>query len=178
MFIKGKKVNLRQLKKSDDKSLLKYANDRLICRYTMVPYPYSLKMARSFIRETGKKIKAGSSYELAIVLPVLDEVIGMTGLRIRDKKAKVAEIGYWLGRKYWGQGIVSEAAGMMLNFGLNKLKLKRVCAKVMKPNSASARILEKHGFKPEGCLRRHEYKLGKVYDVLMFGLLKEEYKKK
>jgi RimJ/RimL family protein N-acetyltransferase len=48
----------------------------------------------------------------------------------------------------------------------------------MKPNAVSAKVLKKNGFKPEGILRRHEYKMGKIHDVLLFGLLKEEYKKK
>ncbi|MDD5527444.1 MAG: GNAT family protein [Patescibacteria group bacterium] len=177
MLIKGKKINLRQLKKNDDKSLFKYANDRMICRYTTVPYPYTLKIAQSFIKKTCKNLKIGESYDLGMADSESGEIIGMAALRIKDKKAKIAEIGYWLGRKHWSRGITSEAAAIMLNFGFEKLKLNRIYAKVMKPNIGSIRILEKHGFKLEGILRRHEYKMGKIHDVLMFGLLKEEYKK-
>ncbi|HTX87334.1 MAG TPA: GNAT family N-acetyltransferase [Candidatus Nanoarchaeia archaeon] len=178
MFIEGKKINLRQLKKSDDKALFNHANDHLICRYTTIPYPYTLKIAKVFIEKTRKKIRAGESYELGITAKDNDEIIGMAGLRIINKKAKVAEMGYWLGRKYWGQGIVSEAAALMLDFGFKKLKLNRVFARAMKPNIGSARVLKKNGFKSEGILRRHEYKMGKIYDVLQFGILKEEHKRK
>lgn len=177
MFIEGKKINLRQLKRSDAQAVFKQANDRLISRFTTVPYPYTLEMATCFIRDTGKKIKLGSSYDLAIVTREGDEFIGMVALRIAKKEAGVAELGYWLGSKHWGRGIMSEAAGLIIDFGFKKLKLKKVFAKVMKPNIGSAKILEKHGFKLEGDLRRHDCKLGKVYDVLMFGLLKNDRKK-
>jgi [ribosomal protein S5]-alanine N-acetyltransferase len=177
MFIEGKQINLRQLKKTDDESVFKQANNRLVSRYTTVPYPYTLEIAQSFIKDTAKKIKAGISYDLAIVTKDNDEVIGMIALRIVKKEIGLAEFGYWLGSKYWGKGIVSEAAGLMLDFGFKKLKLKKIFAKVMKPNIGSVRILEKNRFKLEGDLRRHDCKMGKFYDVLIFGLLKEEYKK-
>jgi len=178
MIIKGKKIILRQLKKADDKSLFKYANDRLISQYTMVPYPYTLAMAQAFIKDTAKKIKADVSYDFGIVAEGSGEVVGMTAIRVIEGKAKVGEIGYWLGRKYWGKGIVSEAVTMMLKFAFKDLKLNKVHAKVMRPNTASIKILGKNNFMLEGMLRKHEYKLGKIHDVLVFGLLKEEYKKK
>jgi RimJ/RimL family protein N-acetyltransferase len=178
MIIKGKKIILRQLKKTDDKALFKYANDRLVSRYTTVPFPYTLAIAQSFIKDTAKKIKAGTSYDLGIVAEGGDEVIGMAAIRIIEGNAKVGEIGYWLGRKHWGKGIVSEAAAMMLKFAFKDLKLNKVHAKVMSPNSASVKILGKNNFMLEGNLRKQDCKIGKIYDVLVFGLLKEEYKKK
>jgi RimJ/RimL family protein N-acetyltransferase len=178
MLIKGKKITLRQLKKTDDKSLFKYANDRLVSQYTLVPYPYTLAMAQDFIKDTAKKIKAGVSFDLGIVAEDNNEVVGMVAIRIKDNKAGVGEIGYWLGRKFWGKGIASEAAAMILKFAFQDLKLKKVYGKVMRPNTASVKILGKNNFMLEGMLRQHEYKMGKIHDVLLFGLLKEEYKKK
>jgi RimJ/RimL family protein N-acetyltransferase len=64
---------------------------------------------------------------------------------------------------------------LILDFGFKKLGLVRIYAKVMHPNTASAKLLESVGFKYEGKLRKSVYRWGKWFDMLIYGLLKEEY---
>lgn len=170
---------MRNLRKSDASSICHFANDRKIFRYTILPYPYTIKDAEKFIPYAHKNLKDQNSFELGITLIGKDEVIGMIGIKHIDRDNKLsAELGYWLGRKYWRQGIMFEAVWLMLDFAFNDINLHKVFAKAMEPNKASSRLLEKAGFKREGLLREYEKRAGKWMNVYYLGLLKKEFKKK
>ncbi|MBS3169044.1 GNAT family N-acetyltransferase [Candidatus Woesearchaeota archaeon] len=177
MRIAGKEINLRNLKKNDAISLFTSANDKDITRYTLLPYPYTLKDAKDFIEITKRNTRLKKAFELGIELKETKEIIGMNSLTNVDWKNKNAEIGYWLGKEYWGRGIMKEAIKLLLYFGFKKLKLERISATVLQPNLASAKLLEKSGFIYEGKLRRAILRRGKWYDQLCFGILKTELRK-
>ncbi len=171
----GKRIILRPLQRKDAAALVKFANDKLIALYTRLPYPYRLQDAVDFIPQTQQRQREEKSYELGIELKETKEIIGMMSIRDIDSQNKSGEVGYWIGRKYWKQGLGSEALQLMIRFGFNKLKLKRLCAKVLHPNRASASLLVKYGFVLEGRMRKDCFKYGKWYDHLIFGLLREDY---
>jgi RimJ/RimL family protein N-acetyltransferase len=89
--------------------------------------------------------------------------------------SKRAEVGYWLGRKKERQGIMSEALREVLKFGFDKLKLRKITARVFHFNIASQKLLEKYRFKKEGVLRKNLYKNRRYYDEVCYGLLKKEF---
>ncbi len=171
----GKRIVLRPLQRRDAEALVKYANDKIIALYTRLPHPYRLQDALDFIPKTRQKQRQNKGYELGIELKETKEIIGMMSIRDIDQQNKNAEVGYWIGRKYWGQGLGSEALQLMIQFCFNKLKLKRLYAKVLHPNIASASLLQKQGFVLEGRMRKDTFKYGKWYDHLIFGLLQEDY---
>jgi RimJ/RimL family protein N-acetyltransferase len=169
----GKKVILRRLKKGDEFSIYQNVRDKDIYRFMPpIPCPYTIKDARKFIRSGSKK-----GYQFGVVLKDKNEVIGTMALVPGKINKKIAEAGYWLGKKYRRQGIGFEALELILNFGFKDLKLKRIFAKVIKGNFASAGLLEKHNFKLEGILRSHCFCRGKLQDDLFYGLLKDEFLK-
>lgn len=86
-----------------------------------------------------------------------------------------AEIGYILGRPYWGQGLVSEAAREVLRFGFNELGLNRIQASCDLENIASARVMEKNGMTYEGTLRDWLFTKGKYANFKMYSVLRREY---
>lgn len=176
--IEGEQINLRKLKKSDAYSIYQNANDKLIAKYTTLPHPYKLEIAYSFIRKTHQKLNKKKAFELGIELKETKEIIGMVSLIKIDYDNKKAEIGYWLGKKYWGRKIMKEAIKLLLDFGFKKLKLVRIYARVMHPNTSSARLLEKAGFKYEGRMRKTTFKNGKWMDDLIYSILSSEFKSK
>ena len=94
-----------------------------------------------------------------------------------DYKNRNAKIKYWIGKKFWGQGLGREAAELILDFGFNTLRLKRIWAKVVRLNKRSKNLLKKIGFRYEGRLRKNTFRNGKYMDDLRFALLKEEWQK-
>ena len=88
------------------------------------------------------------------------------------KKEHKAEIGYWLGKEFWGQGIMTEAVMAATKFGIKKLKLKRIYAGVYSYNPASMKVLEKAGYKPEGIEKKAVKKGRRYIDKHIFAFVK------
>lgn len=87
---------------------------------------------------------AGTFY--GFVIEAGDEVVGHIGLKHVDRARGEAELGYWVGRPFWGRGYASEAARLALDVAFGALGLEEVYAHVLTRNPASARVLEKAGF--------------------------------
>jgi RimJ/RimL family protein N-acetyltransferase len=165
--IKTKKFILRPLKMSDKESLAKHVNYRAIARNLLViPYPYKLKDAKFWISKVLKYNKMKKPTDIIFGIEINGNVVGSIGIH-RIKEKHKAEIGYWLGKEYWGKGIMSEAVKIISEYCFNKLKLRRIVAKVFLFNEPSKRVLEKNGFKMEGILRKEENKKGKLLDTYL-----------
>jgi len=177
MLLRGLKINLRTLKTTDTQSIYENINDRAIARYTSsIPYPYKLSDAKKFIAQTHKN--KTKKLRLGIEDSKTKKIIGVIGLEsINYHGHRGAILGYWLGKKYWGQGIMTEAVNLILQHAFKKMNLKRIQASVMRPNQASMKVLEKCGFQHEGILRQKVFKNKKWLDIFIYGILKEEYKK-
>lgn len=85
-------------------------------------------------------------------------------------KSHRAEIGYWLAKPYWGQGIMTEAVKKVAALAFEELGLVRITANVFHFNMGSAPVLKKAGFQLEGLLRKHYKKDGKVFDGRLYAL--------
>lgn len=98
--------------------------------------------------------------------------ISFNALSEHDRRG---EIGYSLGREWWGQGYARRATEAVLEFGFNELELRRIEATVMSGNLRSRRLLERVGFKEEGLLRQYKLARGVPMDFWIFGLLRGEW---
>jgi len=176
-YLKGKKINLRRIRKSDAESIYQYCKDRAVSRYTFIPHPYRIEDAHTFIRFCHRKFHAQTNYILGMEHQETGKIIGTVSLDNVNYQHKNAELGYALAQKFWRQGIATEAVRLMLIFGFKELKLKRIYARVMNPNIASIKLLESCGFTHEGTMRRMLFHLNQWHDILWFGILKEEYKR-
>jgi len=110
-----------------------------------------------------------------ITLKDEDTYIGDVGFYDYEEKHNRAEVGYILGKNYWGNGIMSEALEAVLIYGFNTMGLNRVQALIDPRNTGSKRVVEKQGFKYEGTFRDYEYEYGEYIDLDMYSLLKREY---
>lgn len=171
MIIKTKKFILRPFKRGDEFSLQRNLNNKKIARnLATVPYPYSLKMAKEWIVKNIKEAKRKKPSMINFVIDIDNEVAGSIGFhKIEPHRA---ELGYWLAQKHWGSGLMTEATRQASKFGFEKLKLKRIYAKIFPWNKGSMRVLEKNGFNLEGILRKNTLKHGKLIDDHIFGKIK------
>lgn len=183
MKIKTEKLILKELTKKDIKSIVENANNLNVTKWLLiVPYPYKIKDAKFWIKDSQKKAKEKprKDYTFGVELKSERKIIGGMGLHKVDRFQKKAEVGYWLGEKYWRKGYGSEALNEILKLAFNKLRLRRIEAGVFYGNTSSGKLLEKFGFKKEG-LKRKACKCkadGKIKDEYIYGLLKEEWKNK
>src|SRR5687767_1789213 len=133
---------------SDAATLLRYANNRNIWMYLRdsFPHPYTADDAHSFLHRV---MSEDPLTTLAIAMP--SEAIGCIGLRIgMDIHRKTAELGYWLGGPFWGQGIMSEVVAGFAGYAFEAFDLQRIYAEPFENNAASVRVLDKAGFTWEG----------------------------
>lgn len=114
---------------------------------TLIPHPYPPNGAIQFVEEvTLPRRAAGTQYSFVMVED--DEVVGHISLKHVDRERGEAEVGYWVGRPYWGRGYASEALRLVLDVAFGEVGLERVYAHVLTHNPASGRVLEKLGFAP------------------------------
>ena len=103
-----------------------------------------------------------------------DMLLGTMSLRryVRDRRA---ELGYWLAQPAWGNGFATEAAEAAIDFGFARLGLARIYAQVLADNRGSLRVLDKLGMVNEGVKRQHVHKARRLHDVVLYGLLRDEW---
>ncbi|MFB6457806.1 GNAT family N-acetyltransferase [Chitinophaga sp. Hz27] len=136
---------LRKLDPDDIPALVKYANNRNVSRYILnIPYPYQEPDAVFRLSYILQGFKSKSRYIFAIILKESGEMIGEISFHL-DSVRPVAQLAYWVGEPFWGQGIATAAIAAMLKFGFTVLKLDLIFATCDQENTASGRVLEKNG---------------------------------
>lgn len=176
MESRADKVSLKIHKLSDAKRLSELLNEKTVSVYmATMPYPYRKKDAESFIKDARDKRKKKIAYNFAIVVD--GEIVGGIGIQQLDYINQLAEVGYWVGKSYRRRGYGSQAVNLVLSFAFTKIKLHKVYARVYGPNVGSGKLLKKLGFKMEGNLRKQIMVRKRWYDVMMYGLLKDEFRK-
>ncbi len=161
---------LREWRTSDAEAIVLHANNRKIWRNLRdrFPHPYELEDARQWI-----EIASSELPQVNFAITVNDEAVGGIGLILGgDVYFRTAEIGYWLGEKHWGNGIISEAVQAISEYGFDRFKLLRIWAEVFEWNPASMRVLEKCGFVREGILHKAAVKDGVVIDAVRYALVR------
>jgi RimJ/RimL family protein N-acetyltransferase len=167
----GEKIRIRKLKLSDAENIYRNIRDKEIVKFTNIPHPYYGKDAEIFIRKSWRGIKNKEYYSFGTALKTDNKIIGGVALRGINWEFKNAEIGYWLGKKFWGKGLGREAIKLIVKFGFEQLKLHRIYGIIFKENIASQKVLEKCGFKLEGELKEEFYRNEKWHNGLIYGLL-------
>ncbi|MDW5418295.1 GNAT family N-acetyltransferase [Iodobacter sp. CM08] len=139
-----------------------------------IPHPYPDGAAESWIASTANLWLVQQTLALAIRRKEDGTLLGAISL-LDILYEHRAELGYWIGKPFWGNGYASEAGHAILAFGFTELKLKRIHAEYLARNPASGRVMEKIGLKQEGILRQHAIKWGKLEDKICTGILREEW---
>ncbi|GEM03654.1 ribosomal-protein-L7/L12-serine acetyltransferase [Halolactibacillus miurensis] len=128
---------------------------------------------RKFVEET--VITNAKLESFVSVIYVDDCVAGLVGFNELDQQNKRAEIGYWLGEAYIGQGVMTKAAKAIIQYGFNELGLNRMDLKAAVNNHKSRGIAKRLGFKEEGIIREAEWMHDGYLDHVHYGLLKSDY---
>ena len=137
--IETERLVLKKLVDTDKERLVSLIGDfRVSKTLSNVPYPYTLDDADEWL-----KIVDNEEFNLNIFLN--DDLIG--GIGLTPAEDDFYELGYWLGVEYWGQGYATESVMELLNYAKSNTPCEKFKANVFKENVASAKVLEKNGFK-------------------------------
>jgi [ribosomal protein S5]-alanine N-acetyltransferase len=164
---------LRPFRSSDAGSLAVHANDRGVWQQLrdLFPHPYTRADADAFITHVST---TGVHRALAVVVD--GAAVGGIGYTLQSDVERVSsEIGYWIGRAFWGRGLMTRIVQAFAPAVFERhSELRRLYALPFATNAASARVLEKAGFVLEGRLRQAVIKDGQVLDQLVYGRLRTE----
>ena len=139
MRIETERLVLKKLVQADKERLVSLIGDfRVSKTLSNVPYPYTLDDADEWL-----KIVDNEEFNLNIFLN--NDLIGGVGLTPTEDD--FYELGYWLGVEYWEQGYATESVSGLLNYAKSNMPCEKFKANVYKENVASAKVLEKNGFK-------------------------------
>jgi ribosomal-protein-alanine N-acetyltransferase len=174
--LQTERLTLRGYMLSDIPAMLPLISAREVAATTLrIPHPYTEAYAQDFIATAQKDIASGNCLRVAIVLRESAIFCGGIGLMIEPDHAR-AELGYWIGVPYWGNGYATEAARAVVNYGFGSLGLQRIFASHVTHNAASGGVLRKIGMRYEGKMRAHILKWGKFQDLEMYGMLASDAK--
>ena len=137
-----------------------------------LPYPYSEQDGIDFI---SSMLSANEDETFAFAITLDDKVIGSIGVfRQQNIHRQTAEMGYYIAEEHWGKGIMTDAVKQICEYVFKNSDILRIYAEPFAYNIGSCRVLEKTGFQYEGTLRNNAVKNGKVIDMKMYSLLREE----
>lgn len=176
-------IYLESVSMEDSESIAAEANDSgiadSIAELGSFPNPYMINDAVSFVQNALKASMDGIEFHFAVKRQNDGKLVGVCGIKNIDNVSRKAEIGYWIGRKYWGNGYAKQAARLLLEIAFVRLDLERAYASTFAYNERSIGVLISIGMALEGTLRSNSMSAvegsARLVDDKVFGILKSEY---
>ncbi len=141
--------------------------------YVFMPWGRSSSVheMQSLILDLKERIDYDFGVDYTIVRKLDDSIVGMISLNEISRTHRKADIGYWLGKRFWGRGYMHDAQVLLINHAFDTLRLHRISALVSPRNTASKRTLLRSGFTYEGTMRDESYWKGRFHSHEIWSLL-------
>jgi [ribosomal protein S5]-alanine N-acetyltransferase len=165
-------IQLRALVLSDIDEILEWSLDQEFCLSNGWSFPSNPEKLRA---HWSRIITEPRDDFQRFAIEGTGSLLGYADLALIDWQEQRARFGIALARAHWGKGIAAMAGKLMLEHTFETLNLKRIVAEVHASNERSLRLMARLGFVREGILRQHETHRGQKQDVILFGLLRDEY---
>lgn len=168
-------VTIRKWEMSDAEALAKALSNKKVMDNLRdgLPYPYTEDDAKQYINAM---LAADPADTFAYAVCVDGKVVGSIGaFRQENIHNRTAELGYYLAEEQWGKGIMTQAVRQLCEVIFETTDILRIFAEPFSHNAGSRRVLEKAGFNFEGTLKNNAFKNGKVLDMVMYSLTRDQY---
>jgi ribosomal-protein-alanine N-acetyltransferase len=166
------RLTLRPFTHADASPLFRIFSDDEVVRFWSVGAWTDIAQAEKMIEEAMLAYREGGLSRYAIVLRDTDALIGICNLRGFFEQNRRCELGYALGSAWWGRGYAFEALEALLGHAFSRLDMNRIEADIDPRNDASARLLERLGFRQEGYMPERWIVHGEKADTAFYGLLR------
>jgi ribosomal-protein-alanine N-acetyltransferase len=161
---------LRGMTEADADGLFDIFSDEQVCQYYAWDTFTDPAQARELAARGVEQYRRQESLRWGLTLPGADRIIGTCGYARWSREHRYGVLGYDLARRYWRQGLITEAVAAVLRFGFEQLDMHRVEATMLAGNAASAAVLARAGFRLEGQLSERAWHRGTFHDVHLYGL--------
>jgi len=171
MILKTKRLILRPWREDDAQALFRLAADPLVGPPAGWAVHTDVEYSRRIIRDV-----LGEEGTFAVCIRDRgDEPVGSVGYFRRAGIPDGVEIGYWIGRDFWGQGYIPEAVNCLLDHLFGQTDCPRVWCSHFVGNEKSKRVIEKCGFRPEFLQEREWPDIGKKLMEQIYSIRRAEY---
>lgn len=175
MILANEKLFLREFMPHDWIDVHKYASQEIVCRYQTWG-PNTEEDSKEFIQDALDEARQTPRERYVFAIIYQETLIGSVEIMIRDFTNKVGEIGYIVNPDYWGKGVATQSAKLVITFGFDTLKLHRIYATCDPRNIGSSKVLEKVGMAKEGILRENMLMKDGIWrDSFLYSVLKQEW---
>ena len=173
--IETHRLVLRPFRAEDAPAMFRnWAGDPGVTEYlTWPPYPSEAAVAEKMAEWTAD-VPNPKVYRWAIELKSLGEPIGSISA-IPEEKTESAELGWCIGKPWWGQGVMPEAGAAVIAFLFERVGMNRIAAKYDTRNPKSGRVMQKLGMTLEGVLRQDGRSNAGIGDVAVCSVLRDEF---
>lgn len=171
LFVDGERIYLREIRVSDvDKNYCNWMKDQEVIRFLESRFE---KWSNHKLRNYVRKINKNRDYLFwAIIFKDSGKHIGNIKIGPINRTHKFADLGIIIGeKKFWGQGLATEAIKLVVDYCFDKLKLHKLTAGAYRNNIASIKAFKKAGFKIEGIRKEHCLYNGNYLDVVLLGIV-------
>jgi ribosomal-protein-alanine N-acetyltransferase len=172
--LETERLTIRWLEDRDVPRLFEIFSNPEVMRYWSSPPLEDVSGAEKLLRHIRHCFESRTLFQWGVALKEDDRVIGTCTLSSLSAEHRRGEIGYALGRTWWGKGYMTEALPTLLRFAFGPLGLHRIEADVDPRNLPSLRSVESLGFRREGYLRERYFVGGDIQDSVIYGLLRSE----
>jgi ribosomal-protein-serine acetyltransferase len=138
-------------------------------------YTNTAEDSASFIQSSLSAYEKNGEHPQAAAIIYKGKIAGTIGFNEISRLHKIGIIGYWLGEKYQGKGIMSRAFSALVDYGFEKAGLNRIEVRAAAGNMKSRALPKRLGFTEEGIIREAEWLYDHYEDHVVYGLLKKEY---
>lgn len=178
VIIPTQRLTLRLLSETDAPALFEIFSHPEVMRYWSSPAQQDISQTQQMIARIQEGYKSGGFLQLGVERNSDQALIGTCTLYAIHQQSRRAEIGYILGRQYWGAGYMNEALKALINYAFENLNLNRLEADIDPRNNASQKTLQRLGFQKEGYMRERWIVGDEVSDSALYGLLRREWKQR
>lgn len=151
-----------------------WASDDEVTRYLTWPTHKSPGVTAAFLAGVVGSYADPAVYQWGIELKATGELIGNISAVRCDDDIGLVELGWVIGRRWWGRGITTEAAGEVIRFFFDEVGANRICAGHDVNNPGSGRVMQKVGMRLEGCMRSAGRNNCGIVDVNLYAILRRD----
>ena len=172
--LKGRRIMLRELVKSDALSLLSMLSSEEVAKFISPP-PTTPQGFEKFIAWAHRERQTGNQFTFGMVPEGCDRAVGLVQVRAIAPRFSVAEWGFAVGSPFWGTGLFLASARMTLDFAFQHTAVNRLEARAVVQNGRGNGALRKLGAVQEGVLRGSLLKEGKYLDQIMWSIVSQDW---
>ena len=173
--LQTKRLDLIEIKQNHLADLFKLFGDDSVTKFYNIETLTEKKEAQKLIDWFQERFKDKLGIRWGIAIKGKDKIIGTIGFN-NFTTGHRANIGYDLQKDYWNNGYITESLTAIIKYGFEELEINRIEAECMPGNIFSERALNRLGFLKEGLLRDWMLWNGKHYDMIMYSLIKKDFK--